>query len=76
MICISFWLTVNVLYCVNCVMLIFVTSVVSLVGIGTFLHKMGGNVVYSGGGVNFRLFSIGLGVLFAGFCLFFPGIST
>lgn len=28
--------------CVDCTVFIFVTSVVSLVGIGTFLHKMGG----------------------------------
>lgn len=45
--CFAYLLNVYIVYRL---MFIFVTLVVSLVGIGTFLHKMGGNVVYLGGG--------------------------
>lgn len=51
-------------------MFVFVTSVISLVGIETFLHKVGGGgVVYLGWRVNFQFIFIGLCALFAGFCL-------
>lgn len=61
--------------CVYCIIIIFVTSVVSLVGIKIFLHKMGGGCsVFGGGGLTSAFFN-GLGVLFPGLCLFFPGIS-
>lgn len=59
----------------NCIKFIFVTSVVSLVGIGTFLHKMGegGYSVFEG--LTSALFFYRVRRPFRGFLCLFPRIS-